>query len=184
MFCIGILYITVIFAAEERSFQQRTTEENAGVVTQVRSSITISRAMHRDVRTYIAHYVNGNRHVGWTRDIRWRTMREGMPIRIYYNPANPREIRSAEDILFVLFGFAFTIDRFLFAIAIFGGLIMILFAIKIGWEKLIIGKKDEYDDWVGPEENVRRAKNIELLYYLLPSFVLAVLFIVSYIFLR
>jgi len=117
--CIVLVYFTVVFTVEDNSLKQRMTEETTGVITQVISgSITV------------AHYVNSERYIGQLSNS-WgpigRNMREGRQIRIFYNPVDPRQIRSDNSPFVVTLMFAF----------VFTGLLILLFEIKRGWEELM-----------------------------------------------
>ena len=118
-FCIFTVCFAIISLTHEIFLRQRLTEESRGIVTHNNSA-------------YVAHRVNGELYIGRLRGSAragFMGVRRGMPLRIYYNPANPRQIRTYKGIeeKFIAFGL------FFFAIPCF--LIIEIPKIKKEWEE-------------------------------------------------
>ena len=106
-FIFGYIYM--------ENLTQGMTNESTGVVTQV--------IRGRGGSVTVEHYVNNNRYVGRLGNFLHERLREGMQIRIYYDPADPRQLRSDNSAVFVFLCF------FIFSFFLIGG----LYAIKEGW---------------------------------------------------
>ena len=109
-FCIFTLCLVIITLAHEIFLRQRLTEESRGIVT------------HNN-RAYVAHRVNGELYIGRLRGLgRASPMStlSGMPLRIYYNPANPRQIRTykGNGDKFIIFALLFFVTPYLLIIEI------------------------------------------------------------------
>jgi len=113
-FCIFFVVLAAILFADAIFIKLRATEANTGRVVRISFG-----GPHGGGSVRVAHYVNGVRYSGRLRgfggsDARW--MEE---IRIFYNPANPRQIR-AHDIraseLFLEIGFGLLALLFLIAL--------------------------------------------------------------------
>jgi len=114
-FCIFFVVLAAVLFADEIFIRLRATEANTGIVVHRGGG-----GPHGGGAAWVAHYVNGVRYTGRLRGfdgsdaIRW--MEE---IRIFYNPANPRQIRP-HDIkasqLFLAIGFGLLALLFLIAL--------------------------------------------------------------------
>jgi len=78
----------------EGHITQDMTKESTGIVVQVVTG--------RSGFAYVAHYINNNRYVGRLSNMSYGRLREGMQIRIYYDPTDPRQLRSDNSIAMVL----------------------------------------------------------------------------------
>ena len=88
--CIFVVGFTVVILANEIFLRLRLTEANTGVVTYR------SLSARDEGRVYVTHYVNDERYTGRLRGIArgGSDARRGAQIRIFYNRADPRQIRT------------------------------------------------------------------------------------------
>jgi len=89
--CIFGIGFVIMLLADEISLRQSLTEANTGSVE------SVIHGGHRRTRNLlISHYVNGDRHTGRLSGIArggW-FIRAGAQIEIFYDPANPSQIRT------------------------------------------------------------------------------------------
>jgi len=87
VFCIFVIACVVIYIGYDISLRQRLTEANTG---------TVVRVEMRAGNMLITHHVNDERYTGWLLGIpRGRLfVWEGAQIQIFYDPANPSQIRT------------------------------------------------------------------------------------------
>ena len=115
--CLFVVCLAIIILANEIFLRLTLTEANTGTV--VYASVSVSG--NESLNVHVAHYVNGERYSGRLRGIArgsWDD-RRGTQVRIFYNPADPRQIRTnvmlAKHlfyvIMFVLFGSIFLITE-------------------------------------------------------------------------